>query len=187
MTTESLERAFASSRQVLAALTPDKLHDPTPCASWDVAALVNHMVGGAYWFAASMTGAPPEGDSPDFASGDFLASYDDAAGKAVAAFAAEGALGRTVTLPFGAMPGAAFLGLATTDAFTHGWDLAKAIGLDHGALDPELATQLLAASEASIADAFRGDDGTRPFGPQQPAPDDAPPADRLAAFLGRRL
>ena len=37
-----------------------------------------------------------------------------------------------------------------------------------------------------MADSFRGPDGQAPFGPQAEAPAGAPPADRLAAFLGRQ-
>ncbi len=92
---------------------------------------------------------------------------------------------KTVDLPWGQMPGGAFMGLATTDIFTHSWDLARATGQSTD-LDPELAAQLLAGSKASIQDAFRGPDGSgAPFGPQQQAPDGATTADQLAAFLGR--
>ena len=42
---------------------------------------------------------------------------------------------RLVRLPFGELPGAVFLGIAATDTFTHGWDLARATGGDER-LDP---------------------------------------------------
>jgi uncharacterized protein (TIGR03086 family) len=91
-----------------------------------------------------------------------------------------------ITLPFGVLPGAAFMGLATTDTFTHGWDLAKATGQDID-LDPELAGQLLAGAKATIPDAVRGADGAAPFGPAMPCDDSAPSASQLAAFLGRTV
>src|SRR5437016_3788978 len=67
-----------------------------------------------------------------------LASYDDGISQAVAAFGAPGAQEKVITLPFGALPGSVFMGIATTDAFTHGWDLAKATGQSTD-IDPELA------------------------------------------------
>ncbi len=79
-----------------------------------------------------------------------------------------------------------YLAVATTDAFTHGWDLARATGQPTD-LDPHLAAELLARARAFIQPAFRGDDGAKPFGPQQPAPPNATNADALAAFLGRTV
>ena len=188
MSTEMLERAFASTRNVLSNVKADQLDDATPCVSWDVRQLINHIVGGAHWFAVSTNdGASPENDTTedtDYAGGDFLAAFDEGSKAAVAAFGTPGALEKTVKLPFGEFPGAAFMGLATTDTFQHGWDLAKATGQDTD-LDPELAGQLLAA--AGIPDAFRGPDGQAPFGPIVEADESAPAANRLAAYLGRAV
>ncbi len=185
MTTANLERAIANARSVLANVRADQLHDSTPCASWDVSGLINHLVGGANWFADNMTGG--ETAEADYAAGDYLAAYDTAAQRAVEAFSADGAMQQMVQLPFGTFPGVAFMGLATTDTFTHTWDLARATGQDAGALDPELAAQLLGQAKATIPDAFRGADGAAPFGPQAPVAEDAPAADQLAAFLGRNV
>jgi uncharacterized protein (TIGR03086 family) len=185
MSTETLERAFATTRTVLANVKPDQLDDPTPCASWSVRDLINHIVGGSHWFAKSTNaGASPAPDETDFASGDFVASFDEGSTAAVAAFGTPGAQEKIIKLPFGDFPGSAFMGLATTDTFTHAWDLAKATGQDVD-LDPELAGQLLAGAQASIPDAFRGPDKAAPFGPAVPCDDSAPAASRLAAFLGR--
>ena len=92
---------------------------------------------------------------------------------------------KMLTLPFGQMPGSAFVGLAATDTFTHGWDLAKATGQSTD-LDPELAAQLLAGAKQAISPAFRGPE-PKPFGPEQTAPAGATNADQLAAFLGRTV
>ena len=92
---------------------------------------------------------------------------------------------KMLTLPFGQMPGSAFIGLAATDTFVHGWDLAKATGQSTD-LDPALATQLLAGSRQAIQPAFRSETGN-PFGPEQTAPAGASNADQLAAFLGRTV
>ena len=187
MTTEGLEQAQSVTRGVLARVRADQLDGPTPCRSWAVRDLVNHLVGANNWFAGTMAaGAAAPEDTTDYASGDYLAAYDRACTAAVAAFGAPGADVKLVALPFGEMPGAMYLGLATNDVFAHGWDLARATGQPTD-LDPALAAQLLAAMEMGLPDALRGPDGVAPFGPKQSAPDGAAAADKLAAFLGRRV
>ena len=187
MTTEALEQAFASTRSVLANVKPDQLDAPTPCQSWDVRTLVNHIVGGAYFFAEAVnTGTGGGGEETDYTTGDLVAAYEGGIKETVSAFNAPGAQEKMLTLPFGQMPGAAFMGIATTDAFVHGWDLARATGQSTD-LAPELATQLLANARMFIQPAFRGDDGVMPFGAEQEAPAHATEADKLAAFLGRTV
>ncbi|WP_426502498.1 TIGR03086 family metal-binding protein [Dactylosporangium sp. McL0621] len=183
MTIDHLTRAFASTRAVLATVRPEDLDRPTPCASWDVRALINHFIGSARWAGATIGGeAAPEDE--DHAAGDLLAAYDHSSKLTLAAFGADGALERTVHLPFGELTGAALMALAANDQFTHGWDLARAVG-HHTDLDPGLAEDLLAQARVTVPDAYRGPEGVGLFAPAaEPAPG-ASPADRLAAFLGR--
>lgn len=185
MSTQPLEQAIAATREVLANISADQMQMSTPCASWDVKELVNHIVGGHQFFVAGMRGEAPTGGDTDHSAGDFVAAFDEASSAFVAACQEEGALQKMVTMPFGEMPGAAVMGLAMTDTFTHGWDLAKATGQSTD-LAPELATQLLAQSRQMIQPAFRGDEGA-PFGAEQTSPDGASAADQLAAFLGRQV
>ncbi len=185
MSTQPLEAAIASTRSVLAGVTADQLDLDSPCREWKVRDVVNHIVGGQYFFASALKGEAPGGDAPDFASGDFVAAFDEGARQCVAGFQADGAMEKIVSLPFGDMPGAAVAGLATVDTFTHGWDVAKATGQDTD-LDPPLAAQLLEQSKMMIQPAFRDEEG-HVFGPEQQASDDAPDADKLAAFLGRTV
>ena len=188
MNTDVLAAAFASTRAVLANVTPDQYGQKTPCASWDVRALINHIVGGSHRFAAVVrAGGRPAGEAeqPDFTAGDPLASFDAGIAASLAAFGDPDAADETLTLPFGEIPVAAFMHIAASDTFTHGWDLAKATGQDTN-LDPELAERLLGAARQLVRDSFRGEDGVRPFGPAVEVPETAPPADQLAAFLGRQ-
>lgn len=186
MSTDILRQAFDSTQGVLANVSSRQLDDPTPCASWKVRDLVNHIVGGAAFFAETAeTGfSPAGGDVPDFTAGDMNAAFAQGARRAVAAFGTEGAMDKTMTLPFGELPGSIFVWIAATDTFTHGWDLAKATGQSTD-LDPKLAEQLLEAARASIPDAMRGPE-PQPFGPVVDVPGSAPMADRLAGYLGRR-
>lgn len=186
---EPLGRAFASTRTVLVQVQAGQLAAPTPCASWDARALIEHFIGSAGWAATAIGGpeaADQEAADQGFAVGDFVAAYDQGIKGALAAFGTEGALEKAVTLPWGEFSGAALMWLAVNDQFVHGWDLARAIGHDTD-LDSGLADELLVRGQAWITDAYRGPDGTGLFGPSVKAPTRASSADKLAAFLGRAM
>lgn len=186
MSTIPLEQAVAAAQSVLAGVKPEQLGATTPCQSWKISDLVNHMVGGQFWFASVASGeAAPGGEAPDFSVGDFASDFAKGSSAAVAAFGAPGVLDTTMTLPWGEMKGSDFMGLASVDTFTHAWDLARATGQSTD-LNPELAAGLLAGARAGIAPEFRGPEGA-PFGPEQQAPAGATKADELAAFLGRTI
>ena len=180
-----LNQALQSTLAILTKVRSDDLAAPTPCVSWDVRALVSHFVGTARWWAAAIAGEEQAVDA-DYAAGDFVAAYEESIRIAVAAFTAEGALDKTVQLPFGEFPGAVLRDLAATEQFTHGWDLARAIGYSAD-LDPELAAGLLSRARLVITNSYRGPDSQALFGPTVQAPADAGPAEQLAAFLGRRV
>jgi uncharacterized protein (TIGR03086 family) len=182
---EALNRSLESTRAVLAKVPPGDLHAATPCASWDVSALVDHFVGTARWWAAIVTGAGAAGEVR-YPAGDMVAAYEESIEIATSAFETEGVLEETFRLDLGEFSGAALLGLAATEQFTHGWDLARAMG-QHTDLDPELAAGLLVRAKLAVTDAYRGPDGMALFGPATQAPAGATPADQLAAFLGRRV
>ena len=194
MTEQSMSRgvdlsaAFDSTMTVLRKVEPRDLAKPTPCASWDVRALVNHIVSAARWWAAMVSGDAglEAAEGEDFTSDDFVAAYEEGIRVTLSAFAAEGAAERMVTVPFGEFSGAQLAQFAATDQFQHGWDLARAVGQDTD-LAPELATALLAMAEVAITDALRGPDPEASFGPKREAPDGSCAADRLAAYLGREV
>ena len=186
MGADLLSQGFASTGKILAGVSSDQLESPTPCGSWTVRDVVNHVVGGTTYFALTAeTGTAPSGNSTDFTTGDYVSQFKEGAARAVKAFDAEGAMEKVVKLPFGELPGSAFVNIATIDTFTHGWDLARATGQPTD-LDPELAAQLLSIAQAFLSDAMRGPDGQAPFGPEVEPAAGACPADQLAAFLGRR-
>jgi uncharacterized protein (TIGR03086 family) len=186
MGTELLSRGFASTGKVLAGVSPDQLDATTPCASWTVRDLINHIVNGTSFFAVTAeTGASPSGETSDCTTGDYVSQFKEGAARAVQAFEADGAMEKTMKLPFAELPGSAFVNIATVDTFAHGWDLARATGQPTD-LDPELAAQLLAIAQGFLPDALRGADGQAPFGPKVEPAAGACAADQLAAFLGRR-
>ncbi len=185
MSTQPLEGAIKATGAVLARVTPEQLESDTPCASWKVRDLINHIVGGQRFFATMARGEPIDAEARehDWSAGDFAADFESGAKECLAAFSEPGAMEKIMHLPFGDMPGSAFLGIAATDTFVHGWDLAKATGQDTN-LDPELAGALLGGARMFIQDSFRGNEPL-PFGAEQQAPEGSGSADQLAAFLGR--
>ncbi|MFZ0666494.1 MAG: TIGR03086 family metal-binding protein [Acidimicrobiales bacterium] len=187
MDADSFQRAVKTSRSFVTSVNPLQLDEATPCRSWRVRDLINHMVDAPTFAARVMeTGSWKNGSdvSVDFASGDYVSAYDEATSRAIASFRVDGAMAKVVTLPFGDMPGAVFLNIAVGDAFAHGWDLAKATGHSTD-LDPELAAEILQAVRPLLPDQMRGSDGQSPFGPEVEVATDASAADRLAGFLGR--
>ncbi|MGH9028245.1 MAG: TIGR03086 family metal-binding protein, partial [Acidimicrobiales bacterium] len=125
--TESLSRAIAGTRAVLARVRPEQFEASTPCASWDVRALINHFVAVPRRIGARL--AREEVSVPeDFTKDDLLSGYDESLKVALRAFEAPGATEKLVATPFGEVPGAFILGMVTADQFVHGWDLARATG-----------------------------------------------------------
>ena len=189
MTTADLERAVSSVASVMAKVTPDQLDAATPCATWKVRDIINHVVGGTYFFTiVAETCAPPQSevDLPDFAAGDFNAAYAEGSAAMIAAFGAPDLMDKTVDFGFMKLPGSAAANIAMPDSFAHAWDLARAIG-EPTDIDPDLATKLLANAKVAIPDSFRGEDGKAAFGPIVNVSESAPAADQLAGFLGRQV
>jgi uncharacterized protein (TIGR03086 family) len=186
--TEDLKRAYAVTGEIVDAVKEDDLDEPTPCACWRVRDLINHLLEATEGFAIiAETGSfpqPPEDN--DYTSGDFKATYAEQSARCMAAFSADGVMERMLSLPFGEIPGAAVIGMATTDAFVHGWDLARALGRPTD-FDPDLAARMLERARKTILPEFRGPEGAAMFGPEVEVAESAPMADRLAGFLGRQV
>jgi uncharacterized protein (TIGR03086 family) len=187
MEPEDLDRAFSLTRTIVGNVRADQLDASTPCVSWSVRDVINHLIAASFWYAGALsTGVGPPVRDDDFTAGDHLTTYDDAFAQASTAFHAPGALDQTLTLHFGPLPATVFLLLATNDTFAHGWDIATATSQPTD-LDPELAVKLLDADRGWIAPVHRGADREMPFGPERAAPRGASNADQLAAFLGRAV
>ena len=183
MATQEYETAIATFRTVLVGVAPEQISSATPCASFDVAQLIDHTIGTQHMVTDALQGTPFNETGVEVARGEQTAAFDRAAADAVAELRRDGAMEQPVSLPFGTFPGEKLMGLAVLDTFQHGWDLARATGQDTD-LDPELAESLMDLAVAHLAHVPRGEEPA-PYGPEQTAPAGAPAADRLAAFLGR--
>ncbi|MEU9232284.1 TIGR03086 family metal-binding protein [Streptomyces subrutilus] len=107
----------------------------TPCTEWSVRDLVNHVTGEQLWIPPLVSEGRTVGEMGDAFSGDVLgadpvAAWDRASAAAHAAFAAPGALDRTVRLSYGPALGSAYCSELTADCVVHTWDLSRAIGAD---------------------------------------------------------
>src|SRR5262245_46334924 len=157
---------------------------PTPCADWDVRALVNHIVNEDLWTVPLMDGATIEEVGSrydgDLLGTDPLTVTRSAAETATMAAASGIVAGRMVHLSFGDTPAEEYAHQLAADHIIHGWDLAAAIGADRQ-IDPELVA-VCAAWFAEREDLYRasGAIGDRPGGD---VGDD--PQDRLLAAFGR--
>ena len=75
-TVEQLDSVYATVQPLVAAVGSEQWSAPTPCAGWDVRALVTHLVGGNRVFAAAIRGVPLD-EARTVLAGDLLG--DDAA------------------------------------------------------------------------------------------------------------
>jgi uncharacterized protein (TIGR03086 family) len=185
MSTLQYEQAIDEFRQVLAAVAPDQYGDATPCESFNVAQLVDHTIGTQLMIVDALQDKPFNMTGIEVAPGEQSAAFDRAAADAVAELDRDGAMTKGVTLPFGSFTGEQLMGLGVLDTFQHAWDLAKATGQDTD-LAPEMAEMLMSHAVAHMAHAPRGPEPA-PYAAEQPVPDGASAADRLAAFLGRTV
>ncbi|MCC6224979.1 MAG: TIGR03086 family protein [Microthrixaceae bacterium] len=185
MNPDVLAQSQQVAADVLARVTAEQLSLATPCEKWNVGQIIDHLIGAQHWARCGMTGAEMTETGDGSSAGDFQSDFAAAAAASLAAFGEDGALERTVNAGFGDMPATALLGMATTDTFTHAWDIATATGQSND-LAPELAAQLLAGARQTIQPGFRSEDGSI-FKAEQPVPEGANAATQLAAFLGRTV
>jgi len=184
----AFDLAVASTAEVIKQTSPDQHAAPTPCAEWDVRALLSHIVG-TLWLAEGLFAdqqprypmAPGALPTVDVCGDDPVVAYAEAAAAALAAAGQGDALTRMHVTPLGEMPGPGLAGFTTLDILVHGWDLAQATGQPTD-LDGRLAAHVLGFAEQALTAANRAPR----IGPALAVAADAPVTSRLVAFLGRR-
>jgi uncharacterized protein (TIGR03086 family) len=165
-----------------------QLGSSTPCTEWNVRELLNHVTGGGILFAACLRhGSCPDDLLTALMTEDQVGADPSASFRAAASDfldAAEGAdPDKVVTTPWGEMPVAVVLDIATADLSIHTIDLAVATGADLDDLDP----QLLATADELAHKYFPPDARGTNFGPPVDVDANVAPALRLAAYAGRSV
>ena len=146
----------------------------TPCDSWDVRTLMNHMLEPQQSFVRSARGeqaSPPSSDQPPTIMGDDpVADFARARTDTMETFGAPGVIEKT---------GPA-LGIATADQLLHGWDLAKATGQD-----TTMPDGLAEMAYNTIHGQFTDEQRKGTFKPEVEVDESASAQDKLLAYTGR--
>ena len=194
-------RAWAVATEVARAVAPDDTGRPSPCEEFDAAEVQAHLLSVGHRVAALGRGDDPfsvgEGvaEVPD---DDWAAAFASAGADVAAAWADDGLLARTITLPWAEAPGAGILSMYVSEIVVHTWDLARATGQSPTWEDDVVETGFAAlqiglpdegrieAFEAARANMPEGaEDFTYPFAEAVAVDDDASAIDRLVAWSGR--
>lgn len=180
-------QAAAEEMVRLAAKVPDEsLERPTPCADMDLAALLGHVVGLCTAFAAAgrkefgpLTSTPPDPSASEL-PGDWHEQLTINLRDLVQSWHSSGAW-EGMTQAGGVDAPAEIMGtIALSELVLHGWDVARAIGVDYGADDSVLAPVFDLHHPPQPQSEREG-----MFGPVVEVPDDAPLLDRLVGLCGR--
>ncbi|MBA3783594.1 MAG: TIGR03086 family protein [Nocardioides sp.] len=166
-----LSRSLDQTGDVLAAVHPDQLALPTPCADWDVAELIGHITSSPRNFLAMLRGEETDWSAgPVPATSGWTAEFRAAADDLIHHWHQQGDDADAGQVDW-----------QTAEMAVHAWDLARATGQSVDAFDPEVAERGLAFMSAGLTDDNRGP----AFASPAPVPNDAPVYDRLAGWAGR--
>ena len=168
----------------------DQLGDPTPCTTYSLGDLLQHVRGLAEAFTlagrkeqpADGSKPPPQGDA-SLLSADWRAETAEWLGRTVEAWSDPSAWEGTAWIAGFEAPAAAVGITAANELVVHGWDVARAssqqLVLDDAALAP--SREFVAMMSGPGAEDARGD----AFGPALPVPAGASALDEVVAGNGR--
>ncbi|RSS51215.1 TIGR03086 family metal-binding protein [Streptomyces sp. WAC01280] len=175
-----LRTAAAHAAPVVGATTDDSLGAPTPCAEYDVRALLNHLFAVVVNFQALAAKEPADfASTPDrLAEDGWRERFSVETGKLVTAWAAPGAEEGTS----GAMelPARTVGSMVLLDLTVHAWDLARATGRGFEP-DPAVVAGLVEEVERMAPMARK----MNVFGEGVDLPEGATAFERLLATTGR--
>lgn len=166
----------------VAAVRSDQWTNPSPCEKWTARDVVDHIVAmHGYMLRPIGRSLPPTG-------GDALTDFRTARAAVEEVLADPELAGQEADTPAGRMTVAEQIDkMVSDDLVLHGWDLARAAGLDD-TIDPAEVSAMWPEmqqipEEMRIPEHFGP--GVIVFGPEVPVPDDAPLQDRLLGKIGR--
>lgn len=176
-----LERAITYTLGVLHAVPAEALSNPTPCAEWDLRALLRHLDDSLTALheavdEGQVSLTPTDGGEVT----DPVARVRDHACRLLGAWT-NGHGADLVSIAGCPITASIVAGAGAVEIAVHGWDVAEACGRPRP-IPPELAAEMLALAPLFITDADR----PVRFAPVLAAAQGASPSDRLVSFLGRR-
>jgi len=182
---EQLAAIIPMLKHVAERIRPEQLDDATPCSSFTVAGVLEHMTDLASAYAPAFSGLARRVDLETTTSDDIDlgARFRAAMDALLDAVQSPGALQRTIDTPFGPMPGSTFARLVAFDGLIHGWDLATSTQQAWNPPD-DVVTEVDVFARQAIAPEMRDGDT---FAAETHAPIDAAPLLRLVAFSGRAI
>ncbi|MFE5921555.1 TIGR03086 family metal-binding protein [Streptomyces sp. NPDC056468] len=179
---ELLAMARERAVPVVRGIPDTALAAPTPCAEYDVKALVNHLFQVIVQFQKlAVKEASDFAETPDRVAGspEWRERLTDEADRLVAAWSAPGAEeGRTGGMN---MPARLVGSMALLDLTVHVWDLARATGQDYPAADEAVVAELAGAVDELAPTARK----MGVFGEPVPVAEGASAFERLLARTGR--
>jgi uncharacterized protein (TIGR03086 family) len=171
-------------RRRLVAIGPDDLDRPSVCGDWSVRELANHVLGGAQRYLLLLADADADSlaatRTHDYVGGEPVVAHDELVPLLETAFAAPGALEKTVHHPLFERSGLELMRMRIAEQALHAVDLACSLGLDE-TLDAGLVDYML----VNVAPAFDAGRELGAFGPEREVAADASPQERLLAAAGR--
>jgi uncharacterized protein (TIGR03086 family) len=180
-----LERAVSYTRTSLQLVAGAELHAPTPCRGWDLLTLLHHMNDSLAAFTdAADIGyvdlVPVRGEADALALQVLVDRLRSRACALLAAWSHHPGPGQ-VQVADRAMRSDLLAAAGSLEIAVHGWDVARACGVDRP-LPASLARELLDAVPLLVVAADR----PVRFAPALDVPLHARPSTRLLAALGRR-
>lgn len=180
----ALVRAVAGYAEIVRTAASTPLNTPTPCAGWDLGALVRHLLHWSPFLAAAGRRAVPvpiaTGEQDVDLTG-WPAALETACVDVGAAWSDPAAWEGTTSM--GApdpMPAGMIGGMVLGELVVHGWDLARSAGTR-----PDWPAEVLSAAHEAVVGMAAQGRGMGLFGPEVPLPATAPLLDRTVALTGR--
>lgn len=184
-----LDLAQTTAAAVIARVTADDTHRPTPCDEWSVIDVINKLTASTLVFTSFGRREAPDPTldlvHPNHIVGDDpLGAYQAAAAACRSAWRTPGALEGMAPSTIGEAKARAVLNARIFDTTILTWDIAMACGIAHGIDDP-LATYVLRVAQALVP-AVRAHNEAR-YKPPMALDETAPAVDRMIAATGRDL
>ena len=181
---ELLDAAVSYALAGAAMATPAQLSCPTPCTSWNLQTLLDHLsdsIGELTDLIGNAGAAAPAAPPGPWPEGDPTARLRGQAARLRAACATPRAVARLVAIGDREITASMVAVTGAIEITVHGWDIFSACGT-HRPVPPGLASALLPAAALLVTPR------TRPglFAGPVHLPGSAVPGDQLVAFLGRQ-